>query len=83
MQRELSALTHDLIDCVGETEHIDGAYDKLLWKLHDRRFPLRMLPPYAGSPEASFERFAAVDEKYFLWATRFPCHPGTLIFRSG
>ena len=26
--------------------YIDGAYDKVLWKLHDPEFPLRLLPPY-------------------------------------
>jgi dihydrodipicolinate synthase/N-acetylneuraminate lyase len=69
-QRELSALVHDLIACVGESAHIDGAFDKSLWKLHDRRFPLRLLPPYACATDASFERFAAImKEKYPRWST--------------
>jgi dihydrodipicolinate synthase/N-acetylneuraminate lyase len=68
MQRELSALVQDLMECVGDAAHIDGAFDKLLWKLHDRRFPLRMLPPYACAPEAGYERFAAImKEKYPRW----------------
>src|SRR5262245_36331653 len=30
MQRELNLLVQDLMECVGEAAHIDGAYDKLL-----------------------------------------------------
>jgi hypothetical protein len=32
---------------------IDGAYDKVLWWLHDARFPLRLLPPYYGASESA------------------------------
>lgn len=31
--------------------HLDGAFDKLLYRVHDPRFPLRLLPPYAGATE--------------------------------
>jgi dihydrodipicolinate synthase/N-acetylneuraminate lyase len=58
LQQELCAVTRELIDMATETAHIDGAFDKLLWRLHDRRFPLRLLPPYASASEACFERFA-------------------------
>ena len=39
--------------------HIDGAYDKMLYRVSDPQFPLRMLPPYAGASEADFARFLA------------------------
>lgn len=70
MHRELSALVQDLIESVGDLAHIDGAYDKLLWKLHDRRFPLRLLPPYSHADDAAFERFAtAMKHKYPRWTS--------------
>ena len=37
--------------------HIDGAFDKLLFRLSDPAFPLRLLPPYASANEADFTRF--------------------------
>jgi dihydrodipicolinate synthase/N-acetylneuraminate lyase len=58
MQQELCAVTRELIEMATETAHIDGAFDKLLWRLHDRRFPLRLLPPYVAASEECFERFA-------------------------
>jgi dihydrodipicolinate synthase/N-acetylneuraminate lyase len=69
MQRALMALTRDLVAAVGDAAHMDGAFDKMLWRLHDRRFPLRLLPPYAGVDEACFERFATLlRENHPAWA---------------
>jgi dihydrodipicolinate synthase/N-acetylneuraminate lyase len=68
-QRELDAMLHMLLKEAGPGEHIDGTYDKMLWRLHDRRFPLRLLPPYCGAEEAGFDRFeAALREKLPRWA---------------
>lgn len=68
MQRELSALGRDLAEVVGDAAHIDGAFDKMLWRLHDRRFPLRLLPPYQGASDEAFDRFAALLRvKYPRW----------------
>jgi dihydrodipicolinate synthase/N-acetylneuraminate lyase len=39
--------------------HIDGAYDKMLFRVSDPTFPLRLLPPYAGASEEDFARFVA------------------------
>lgn len=39
--------------------HIDGAYDKMLFRVSDPSFPLRLLPPYAGASEEDFARFLA------------------------
>lgn len=39
--------------------HIDGAFDKMLFRVSDPGFPLRLLPPYAGATEADFEHFLA------------------------
>jgi hypothetical protein len=47
---------------------MDRAFDKMFCRMHDRRFPLRLLPPYAGVSDETFERFAAlVREKYPRW----------------
>lgn len=39
--------------------HIDGAYDKMLFRVSDPTFPLRLLPPYVGASEADFAQFRA------------------------
>jgi hypothetical protein len=69
MSAELAQIGPVFAECVGEgVPRIDGAYDKVLWRLHDLRFPLRLLPPYAGASEAAFDRFAVfVRERYPDW----------------
>jgi dihydrodipicolinate synthase/N-acetylneuraminate lyase len=68
MLHEMNALMRDMVDVVAGAAHIDGAYDKMFCRLHDRGFPLRLLPPYVGMSEEIFERFAAlVREKYPRW----------------
>lgn len=68
-QRELHAILHLLLSGAGPEEHIDGAYDKMLWRLHDGRFPLRLLPPYEGATDEGFNRFeAALREKLPKWS---------------
>jgi len=37
--------------------HMDGAYDKLLYKVHDPEFPLRLLPPYSPADESMYQNF--------------------------
>jgi len=37
--------------------HIDGVFDKLLYKVRNPSFPLRLLPPYASLDEADYLRF--------------------------
>jgi dihydrodipicolinate synthase/N-acetylneuraminate lyase len=43
----------------GDRFHIDGAYDKLLYRVTDSTFPLRLLPPYESATEEDFEKFKA------------------------
>lgn len=58
LEGELRRIGEALIRFAGDGERIDGAYDKVLWKLHDPEFPLRLLPPYrAANPDAA-ERLA-------------------------
>jgi hypothetical protein len=44
--------------CAGRY-HIDGAFDKMLFRVSDPAFPLRLLPPYAYASEEDFARFKA------------------------
>ena len=69
MEAELSQLGAKFQACVGGGRApIDGAFDKVLWWLHDQRFPLRLLPPYAGADLADAEAFAAfVRDNYPDW----------------
>ena len=39
--------------------HIDGAYDKMLFRMSDPAFPLRLLSPYSYATEEEFEQFKA------------------------
>lgn len=54
---DLNAILQLVLKEAGPGERIDGAYDKLLWSLHDHRFPTRLLPPYQGADEAAAGRF--------------------------
>jgi len=47
------------LKAAGDKFHIDGAYDKMLYRMTDPTFPLRLLPPYACASEADFEVFKA------------------------
>jgi dihydrodipicolinate synthase/N-acetylneuraminate lyase len=42
--------------CAGRY-HIDGAFDKMLFRVSDPAFPLRLLPPYTGASEDDFAAF--------------------------
>ncbi len=57
LQSELGSLTGELLKCVGDSGHIDGAYDKIFLKLHMPDFPLRLLPPYSFAPDSAYEKF--------------------------
>jgi dihydrodipicolinate synthase/N-acetylneuraminate lyase len=68
-QRELSELIDELV-ALGQSEaHMDGAFDKVFCKLHDPEFPLRLLPPYSGLREETFDRIrGAISKKYPQWS---------------
>jgi hypothetical protein len=59
MRDELRLIHRALKSAVGDAAHMDGAFDKLFVKLHERGFPLRLLPPYASSSDEIFEAFRA------------------------
>ena len=58
LHSEISQLIDALTRAAGPNCHIDPAFDKMLWKLQDERFPLRLLPPYQGSTDEGFRQFA-------------------------
>jgi hypothetical protein len=45
--------------------HVDGAYDKVLYRVSAPEFPLRLLPPYMTATEEDFSNFrAALPERW-------------------
>jgi dihydrodipicolinate synthase/N-acetylneuraminate lyase len=69
LEGEIHWITGELLRVVTDGERIDGAYDKVLWKIHDLEFPLRMLPPYsAAKPDAAERLLAFLRENLPHWA---------------
>jgi dihydrodipicolinate synthase/N-acetylneuraminate lyase len=70
MDAELHAISQLFETTIGEGRNpIDAAFDKVLWRLHDARFPLRLLPPYMGASEAAADKFlACLRGHYAHWA---------------
>jgi dihydrodipicolinate synthase/N-acetylneuraminate lyase len=69
LEGELQQTGRGLARLVSDGERIDGAYDKVLWKLHDPEFPLRLLPPYRAADPDAAERFVAyLREQFPHWA---------------
>jgi dihydrodipicolinate synthase/N-acetylneuraminate lyase len=55
-------------EAVGNTAHMDGAFDKLFCRIHDPEFPLRLLPPYEGVSNVRFERYCdQLSSLHPLW----------------
>jgi dihydrodipicolinate synthase/N-acetylneuraminate lyase len=58
MNQQLRPALTALKEAVGSEAHIDGAYDKLIYKLRAPSFPLRLLPPYNSADEqTALDRF--------------------------
>ncbi len=59
-QAELVAIEAALEDAAGDSgAHMDGAFERMLHRLVDERFPLAQLPPYADVPETGYRAFRA------------------------
>ena len=56
---ELTAIHATLIKLSTGRFHMDSAYDKMLFRVADPKFPLRLLPPYAGATDEDFASFLA------------------------
>jgi len=48
---------------VGDSAHMDGAFDKMFCRVHDDAFPLRLLPPYESVSDERFLRYAELLRK--------------------
>lgn len=57
--RECELFGQLLFECVPGTR-IDGSYDKIFSRLQVPEFPLRLLPPYVGTSDEQFQKFAAL-----------------------
>ena len=67
LYRELVGVTRALLDAVGPGR-IDGAYDKVLARMHDPEFPLDLLPPWTPATESAYRAFRdAVARDYPEW----------------
>ena len=57
---QLSQALTALKECMNPEAHMDGAYDKLIYKLVAADFPLRLLPPYESNNDvAILDRYRA------------------------
>ncbi|MDP1592542.1 MAG: hypothetical protein Q8M07_32565, partial [Prosthecobacter sp.] len=45
---------------VGNSAHMDGAFDKMFCRVHDAAFPLLLLPPYDSVSDECFDRYLAL-----------------------
>jgi len=67
-QRELLELILDIVTLGRSEAHMDGAYDKVFCKIHDPEFSLRLLPPYAGLSDETFQKIInLIRNKYPRW----------------
>lgn len=57
---KLQTAYEQLVALLGPGCHMDGAFDKLIYRLHDPGFPLRLLPPYAYPTDDTAAAFRAL-----------------------
>lgn len=66
-QQELSGIREGILTIVGAAS-MDGAYDKLLYKLTNPAFPLRMLAPYDSSTDEQYRQYRDfLRERFPAW----------------
>ncbi len=58
LYRELCGVLHALLDSAGGS-FVDGAYDKVILKLSEPDFPLKLLPPYETTTGAVYQSYRA------------------------
>jgi dihydrodipicolinate synthase/N-acetylneuraminate lyase len=63
--RELAIMLARLRRVVGSGPHLDGAYDKIIAKVVDRRFPLRLQPPWQESTLEACDEYNAFLRSVF------------------
>ncbi len=60
ISRDFPGLIEAFKEAVGGSAHMDGAFDKIFCRVHDDKFPLRLLPPYSGVSDADFARYLEI-----------------------
>jgi dihydrodipicolinate synthase/N-acetylneuraminate lyase len=60
---EFEGLIAAIREAVGDSAHMDGAFDKMFCRVHDASFPLRLLPPYCGVTDERFAHYVALLRK--------------------
>lgn len=63
--RELAGMMGAIRSAAGGMGLTDGAYDKIISKVADPDFPLRLLPPYQTSTEAGYRAYREALERDF------------------
>ena len=74
LQRGFHDLGAEVLSPMRDTEHIDGAYDKMIVRLGGlEEMPLRLLSPYQGFTEEQYQACRRIfHEKYPDWVRREP-----------
>jgi dihydrodipicolinate synthase/N-acetylneuraminate lyase len=65
MYSELAAMMGALRQAAGGLGLNDGAYDKIVSKVAEPDFPLRLLPPYQTSTDAGYARYYETLQKHY------------------
>jgi dihydrodipicolinate synthase/N-acetylneuraminate lyase len=68
LHRELMWMMLELRDALGNERRIDGAYDKVIAKVADPEFPLRLLPPWESPSDDAYLRYRSfLEERLPSW----------------
>jgi dihydrodipicolinate synthase/N-acetylneuraminate lyase len=68
-QQELLEMIGDIVALGRNEANMDGAYDKVFCKIHNPEFPLRLLSPYAGLSDETFQKVVTmIQNKYPRWS---------------
>ena len=72
LQQGFHDLGTEVLSPVRDTDHIDGAYDKMIVRLGGlEEMPLRLLSPYQGFTEGQYQACRRIlHEKYPDWVRR-------------
>lgn len=61
--QDFEGLIQAFKEAVGDSAHMDGAFDKMFCRIHDATFPLRLLPPYESVSDERFDRYVDLMRK--------------------
>ncbi len=64
ISQDFAGLINAFKEAVGDSAHMDGAFDKMFCRIHDATFPLRMLPPYESVSDERYDRYVELMHKH-------------------